>query len=73
MPGIGMTEDKNLKADIAKEICEALERLGAHPELLGIVVSYGDTLTDEQVLAYLKIFNDKGAMFDEGPVSANDA
>jgi hypothetical protein len=61
-----VSDDDNLRADIAKEICVSLERLGAHPELLGIIVSYGDkTLTDEQVLAYLRTFNEKGSMFDQ--------
>jgi hypothetical protein len=33
--------------------------------LLSIVGSYGETLTDEEVLAYLKMFNETGSMFHE--------
>jgi hypothetical protein len=38
----------HLKAQIAKEIYIALERLGAAPNLLSIIGSYSDTLSDEQ-------------------------
>jgi hypothetical protein len=55
----------DLKPEIAAEIYKALEKLGASPELLGTVGSYGDTLTDEAVLADLKRFNEKGTIFDE--------
>jgi hypothetical protein len=55
--------DNNVKADIAKEIYRALDDLCADPQLLSIVGSYGETLTDEEVLAYLKAFNETGSMF----------
>jgi hypothetical protein len=57
--------DNDPKVAIAREIYKALEKLGASPELLGTVGSYGDTLTDEAVLAHLKRFNEKGTIFDE--------
>lgn len=58
-----MTFHLNLKADIAKELFRALDDLCADPQLLKIVDAYGDTLTDEEVLAYLKEFNGTGSMF----------
>jgi hypothetical protein len=61
----------DLKAEIAAEIYKALEKLGASPELLGTVGSYGDTLTDEAVLAHLKRFNEKGTILDEVICRAN--
>jgi hypothetical protein len=54
-----------IAAEIYAEIYKALEKLGASPELLGTVGSYGDTLIDEAVLADLKRFNEKGTIFDE--------
>ena len=42
---------------IKVEIVTALERLGAHPYLLGMVNSWGDTLSDDEVLALLKEWN----------------
>jgi hypothetical protein len=42
---------------IVNEIYKALEGLNAPPMLLGIVGSWGDTLTDEEVLAALKSWN----------------
>jgi hypothetical protein len=40
-----------------------LDDLCADPQLLSIVGSYGETLSDEQVLAHLKAFNETGSMF----------
>ena len=37
-----------------------MERLGAGPELLSIIGSYGDTLEDEEVLALLREYNAEG-------------
>ena len=47
----------HLKAQIARELYTAMERLGADPNLLSIIGSYGDTLTDEEVLALLREYN----------------
>jgi hypothetical protein len=60
-------------ADIKPEIAaKALEKLGASPELLGTVGTYGDPLTDEVVLADLKRFNEKGTIFDAVICRADD-
>jgi hypothetical protein len=37
-----------------------LERLGADPELLSIVVSWRDTLDDAEVLSMLREYNTSG-------------
>lgn len=47
----------DLEYEIRGEILHALEQLGAPPYLLGIVGSWGDTLTDEQVLKMLQDWN----------------
>jgi len=44
---------RQLAAQIAKEVYIVMERLGADPTLLSIVSSYGDTLDDEEILALL--------------------
>jgi|SRR5215470_1370724 len=46
-----------LKAQIAKELYVAMEGLGAAPNLLSIIGSYGDTLSDEEILALLREHN----------------
>jgi hypothetical protein len=48
----------DIKAQI--ELYIALERLGADPELLAIVGSWQDTLSDAEVLAALRDFNATG-------------
>jgi hypothetical protein len=50
----------DLKAQIAGEIYVALERLGADAELLSIVGSWRDTLTDEEARALLREYNATG-------------
>lgn len=47
----------DVAGDIKNEISIALERLGAHPQLLAIVGSWGDTLTDDKVLEALRDWN----------------
>jgi hypothetical protein len=64
--------DNKLKADIAKEIYRALDDLCADPQLLSIVGSYGERLTDEEVLSYLKTFNQTGSMFSGVICSVED-
>lgn len=49
-----------MKQKIAAEIYKAAERLGAGPELLSILGSYGDTLEDDDILQMLKDFNETG-------------
>ncbi len=47
----------DIKAQIADEIHQALEDLGAGPELLSVVGSWGDTLDDGNVLRLLRDYN----------------
>jgi hypothetical protein len=46
-----------IKTDIAAELYAAVQKLGGKSDLLGIIGSYGDTLTDRQVLDRLKRWN----------------
>jgi len=48
------------KAQLAGEIYAAMERLGADVELLAIIGSWCDTLTDGEVLALLQEYNATG-------------
>ena len=50
----------HLKAQIAQELYFAMDRLGANPDLLSIIGSHGDTLSDEEILALLKEYNATG-------------
>jgi hypothetical protein len=52
-----MIPDADITAQIADEICTALERLGADEELLAIVGSWRDTLDDADVLRLLRDHN----------------
>jgi hypothetical protein len=47
----------HVKAQIAGELYIAMERHGADPDLLSIIGSYGDTLSDEEILALLREYN----------------
>jgi hypothetical protein len=49
--------EPSMKTQIASEIYIALERLGAGPDLLVIVGSWGDTLADAAVLHMLRDYN----------------
>jgi hypothetical protein len=50
-----------IKTSIAYEIYEALNRLGAGPELLAVIGSWGEgTLSDEDVAGLLKEYNRTG-------------
>ncbi|RQO30290.1 hypothetical protein DBR32_12000 [Taibaiella sp. KBW10] len=44
---------------IIKEIAVALSKLGANSDIISIVASWKDTLSDEDVLNYLKDWNSK--------------
>ena len=48
------------KSDIVHEIYKAFQRLGAPPEFLSIIGSYGDTLEDSEVLQLLEEWNENG-------------
>jgi hypothetical protein len=58
--------------DIASELYQALERLGAPPELLGVVGTWGDGFTDRDVLEHLSRFNRTGSIFDSIDKRADD-
>jgi hypothetical protein len=55
----------DLQAQIAREICTVLERLGADPELLAVVGSWRDTLDDAEILALLKEYNRTGRVLHQ--------
>jgi hypothetical protein len=46
-----------VSVEIVAQLYAALERLGADEELLAIVGSYGDTLSDATVLRLLQEYN----------------
>lgn len=48
---------KDINADIKNEISLALEILGADRQLLGIVGSWGDTLSHREILRLLREWN----------------
>lgn len=48
---------KNTTEKIIDEITIALQSLGVHSRLLAIVCSWGDTLSDEDVLKEIKTWN----------------
>lgn len=43
--------------EIIRELYRSIDALGADPDLLATVESWGDTLDDQQVLANLKAWN----------------
>jgi hypothetical protein len=49
----------DMKAQIARELCQAIRHLGGGGQLLSIVGSYGDTLDDDDVLRQLRVWNDR--------------
>jgi hypothetical protein len=53
-PAPSVRRKRDVNADIAGEICAALERLGADAELLAIVGSWHDTPPDADVLRMLR-------------------
>jgi hypothetical protein len=54
-----------MKQQIAAEIYKAMERLGAEPDLLSIIGSYGDTLDDDDILGLLKSYNETGVVLHQ--------
>lgn len=54
----------DLQYQIVAEISEAIEKLGGDPELLAVIGSWGDTLTEDEVLQGLKEYNRRGTVFD---------
>ena len=45
---------------IVEQLYDALQRLQAPPKLLGVINSWGDTLSDDHVLEMLKAWNEHG-------------
>lgn len=50
------------KDSIIREMIRAIKHLGAKSDLLGVVCSYGETYSDEQVLVELREWNQFGRM-----------
>jgi len=48
------------QAAIVQELYRTFQKLGAPPELLGVIGSWGDTLSDEEVLTMLRVWNESG-------------
>ena len=48
-----------MKAQIARELYQAIKTIGGSGQLLSIIGSYGDTLEDDDILAMLKAWNDQ--------------
>jgi hypothetical protein len=48
---------KDIKSEIAAELYAAFKKLGAKPDLLRIIGSYGETMDDYWVLGMLKQWN----------------
>jgi len=46
-----------MKEEIRRELYQAVEKLGGDVNLLAIIGSMGDTLSDEDILAELKAWN----------------
>jgi aryl-alcohol dehydrogenase-like predicted oxidoreductase len=55
-----MTTDQDTRQKITAELYAALERLGVDEELLAIVGSMNDTMTDKEVLRLLEEYNRSG-------------
>ena len=56
LPGL-LSEKSGIQGEIIDEISRALERLGADVGLLAVVGSIGDTMSNEDVLRDLKLWN----------------
>jgi hypothetical protein len=63
----GMPEDDIAlaRSGTGRAISWRLQKFGAPIELLALVGSWGDTLTDEELLHDLRRFNQTGSIFDE--------
>jgi ClpX C4-type zinc finger len=62
----------DLKLAIATELYLALDGIEAPPDLFGIIGSWGDTLTDEEVLEHLRQFNATGSTFEVIDITTPD-
>lgn len=57
----------DIKDQIIRELATACANLGAKSDLLGAACSYGDTLSDEDVLSMLKEWNAHGVVHPQDP------
>jgi len=55
----------SIKAQITAEMYTAIEAIGAPPELLSIVGSWGATLGDADTLAHIRSYNAKGTIYEK--------
>lgn len=55
-----MSDKDILKRAVAREMYQALDALAAPAPLLAIIEGYGSTLSDEQVIGYLRSYNETG-------------
>jgi hypothetical protein len=58
-------EHLTIEQQIRSEIYRAFELLGADRDLLAVVGSWGDTLDDQEILAFLKEWNAEEARSKE--------
>lgn len=56
----GVSREELCQAVQVSELCRALERLGAPPDLLAKAAAWGDGLDDGEVLALLRVWNAQG-------------
>ena len=51
------SKDMSEELEIRKEIYRAIQKLGGKSDILAIIGSWGDSLTDEELLHELKMWN----------------
>ena len=57
----------DLRSKIGAELYRAIEALNGSPDLLACIGSYGDTLSDADVLSALELYNKTGkALIEKG-------
>lgn len=57
--------ERDQRAAIANQLYTILENLGADPQVLAVIGSYGDTLDDKEILSLLKSYNETGKVLHE--------
>jgi hypothetical protein len=60
---------KDMATEIVHELGKTVAKLGAQSDLLSILGSFRDTLSDEEVLSMLREWNDGGPTFSGGVVA----
>jgi hypothetical protein len=71
VPEAERNEPLDLDAAIQREIYIAFEHLGADPQLLGLLGSWGDGYDDEAFLKELRDYLRRGSIFDDIDVRAD--